>query len=92
MPGEPVSNVTKCNLTNKKIMLCNFCSVCCGIIHKEYLDGKTLECRTYSEMLVHVEAVIKEKQTEFWQKQVMFHKDNVKPHVSALRSWTLYVL
>ncbi|KFM73071.1 Mariner Mos1 transposase, partial [Stegodyphus mimosarum] len=93
MPDEPVGNVAKCNFTNKKITLCIWWD-CRGVIRKEYLEkDKTLGSKVYSEMLVHVDAAIKEKhRTEMWSKKVKFHHDNARPYASAFSGWTLYRL
>ena len=93
VPGQPIGSVAKRNLTSKKIMQCIWWDIR-GIIHKEYLQKyKTLDSKVYSEMLVHIDAAIKEKhQGECRHKMVMFHEDNARPHMSAFIGWTLYGL
>ncbi|GBN09647.1 hypothetical protein AVEN_225541-1 [Araneus ventricosus] len=44
-------------------------------------------------MLIQVRNAIREKRrNEFRRKVVLFHQDNVRPHVSTMTGWTLYKL
>ncbi|GBM22635.1 hypothetical protein AVEN_264310-1 [Araneus ventricosus] len=44
-------------------------------------------------MLIKVPVAIREKRrNEFRRKVVLFHRDNVQPHVSTMTGWTLYKL
>ncbi|GFX03645.1 hypothetical protein TNCV_2112171 [Trichonephila clavipes] len=45
---------------------------------------QTINSSMYSNMLIKVSDAIHEKRRKFRSKMVLFHQDNVQPHVSAM--------
>lgn len=56
-----------------------------GAISVDYLEkGKTITSAYYSSLLVHSTKELKTKRAHFAKKKILFHRDNVPCHSSAL--------
>ncbi|GBM69986.1 Histone-lysine N-methyltransferase SETMAR [Araneus ventricosus] len=56
-------------------------------------SGQTINNAIYSNILIKVRDAIREaRRNEFRRKEILFHQDNARPHVSTMAGWKLYKL
>ena len=83
--NEPPSATPKAGLHPKKVMLCIWWDWM-GVLYNELLpENQTISSKKYCSQLDQLKAALNEKSPESVdRKSIIFHQDNVRPHVSLM--------
>ena len=83
--NEPPPHIPKAGLHPKKVMLCIWWDWM-GVLYNELLpENQTISSKKYCSQLDQLKAALNEKSPESVdRKSIIFHQDNVRPHVSLM--------
>ena len=83
-PGQPAKSMAKPNIHGTKVMLCIWWNQK-GVLYYQLLKpGEAINGESYRTQLIRLKRAIVEKRPEFATRHeaIIFHYDNVRPHVA----------